>query len=36
MKYSGDLKIQSLSIGKLENGVPSLDTASVNLTLLYD
>jgi hypothetical protein len=36
MKYSGDLKIQSLSIGKLENGVPSLDTASINLILLYD
>jgi hypothetical protein len=34
LKYIGELKIKSISIGKIENGVPSLDTAIVN-TIVY-
>ena len=32
MKFKGEVKIKGLSIGKLENGVPSLDTS--NLTIV--
>ncbi len=34
MKYCGELRVKSISIGKLENSVPSLDTAIVN-TIVY-
>jgi hypothetical protein len=36
MQYTGDIKIKSLSIGKLENGVPYLDTSIVNMILYYE
>jgi len=36
MKYTGEIKIKGLSIGKLENGVPFLDTSVVNLIIYHD
>lgn len=35
MQYTGEMKIKSLSIGKLENGVPYLDTSVVNLIIYH-
>jgi len=36
MKYTGEIKIKSLSIGRLENGVPYLDTSSLNLIVCHE
>jgi len=36
MEYTGEVRIKGLSIGKLENGVPSLDTSSINFIVYHD
>jgi hypothetical protein len=35
MEYKGEIKIKGLSIGKLEDGIPSLDTTSTNFIVYH-
>ena len=36
MKYTGEIRIKNLIIGKIDNEVPDLTTSSVNLFVYYD
>ena len=35
-EYTGEVRIKGISIGKLENGIPSLDTSSITIIVYHD